>query len=66
MEDVMLRARLREGLSSDTLIAAGRRAVAGLIADGLVEVAPAFAGRIVLTFRGRLLADAVVRRLLPD
>ena len=66
VEDVMLRVRLREGLSADVLTPGGRRAVAGLIAEGLVEAAPAFAGRIVLTFRGRLLADAVVRRLLPD
>jgi putative oxygen-independent coproporphyrinogen III oxidase len=66
VEDVMLRVRLREGLDAGTLSAAGRRAVAGLIADELVEAAPAFAGRVVLTFRGRLLADAVVRRLLPD
>ncbi|MFC3299244.1 coproporphyrinogen III oxidase [Arthrobacter agilis] len=66
VEDVMLRVRLREGLPTGKLAPAGRTAVAGLIADGLVEPAAAFAGRVVLTFRGRLLADAVVRRLLPD
>jgi len=66
VEDVMLRVRLREGLSTASLKPQGRTAVAGLIADGLVEPAAAFAGRVVLTFRGRLLADAVVRRLLPD
>jgi putative oxygen-independent coproporphyrinogen III oxidase len=66
VEDVMLRVRLRDGLSTGVLTPAGRRAVAGLIADGLVEPAAAFAGRLVLTFRGRLLADAVVRRLLPE
>jgi oxygen-independent coproporphyrinogen-3 oxidase len=38
--------------------------VAGLIADGLVEPAAALRGSIVLTLSGRLLADAVVRRLL--
>ena len=43
---------------------AGRTAVAGLIADGLAEGAAAVQGRVVLTRRGRLLADAVVRRLL--
>jgi oxygen-independent coproporphyrinogen-3 oxidase len=37
--------------------------VASLIADGLVEPAAALHGRIVLTLRGRLLADAVVRAL---
>lgn len=66
VEDVMLRARLSEGLSTDRLTPEGRKAVAGLIADGLVEPAAAFAGEVVLSFRGRLLADAVVRRLLPD
>ncbi|BBE22893.1 hypothetical protein MN0502_17760 [Arthrobacter sp. MN05-02] len=66
VEDVMLRVRLREGLPAGSLTVTGRRAIAGLIADGLVEPAAAFAGRVVLTFRGRLLADAVVRRLLPD
>ncbi len=66
VEDVMLRARLSEGLPTDRLTPEGRKAVAGLIADGLVEPAAAFAGEVVLSFRGRLLADAVVRRLLPD
>jgi oxygen-independent coproporphyrinogen-3 oxidase len=40
--------------------------VAGLIADGLVEPAAAIKGVVVPTLRGRLLADAVVRRLLAD
>ncbi|MCG2802612.1 MAG: coproporphyrinogen III oxidase, partial [Cellulomonas sp.] len=46
----------------------GRRAVAGLLADGLVEPGPALRRtdpRVVLTRRGRLLADAVVRSLTP-
>ncbi|MEC5179366.1 radical SAM family heme chaperone HemW [Arthrobacter sp. CG_A4] len=69
VERVMLGARLNPGLEisgpgglGDT----GRHAVAGLIADGLVDPAAAFKGRLVLTLKGRLLADAVVRRLLPD
>ena len=66
LEDVMLRARLFEGLPVELLRPSGRQAVAGLIADGLVEPAAAFAGALRLTLRGRLLADAVVRRLLPD
>jgi len=37
--------------------------VAGLVADGLVEGRDAVRGRVVLTRRGRLLADAVVRAL---
>ena len=48
---------------SSALGAEGRTAVAGLIADGLVDGRAALAGRVVLTLRGRLLADAVVRRL---
>jgi oxygen-independent coproporphyrinogen-3 oxidase len=42
----------------------GRSAVAGLIADGLVDGAAALHGTIVPTLNGRLLADAIVRRLL--
>ena len=66
VERVMLEARLSEGLDLAALGAAGRHQMAGLIADGLVEPAAAFRGRLVLTLRGRLLADAVVRRILPD
>ncbi|MGX5717363.1 radical SAM family heme chaperone HemW [Arthrobacter sp. MAHUQ-56] len=66
LERVMLEARLQSGLEVSALSAAGRHEVAGLIADGLVEPAAAFHGRLVLTLKGRLLADAVVRRILPD
>ncbi|MEH0110832.1 radical SAM family heme chaperone HemW [Tersicoccus sp. MR15.9] len=66
VEDVMLRTRLAEGLPVATLGASGRRQVAALIAEELVEPAAAFAGALRLTLRGRLLADAVVRRLLED
>lgn len=64
-ESVLLRVRLAEGLPTTALDDAGRSAVAGLIADGLIDGRAAIAGRVVLTLRGRLLADAVVRRLLP-
>ena len=66
VERVLLETRLREGLDRELLTPSGRHAVADLLADELIEPAAAFAGRIVLTLRGRLLADAVVRRLLPD
>jgi putative oxygen-independent coproporphyrinogen III oxidase len=66
VERVLLAVRIREGLAVSELTGAGRTAVAGLIADELVDAAAAFAGRIQLTLRGRLLADAVVRRLLAD
>lgn len=63
LESVLLRSRIREGLPIAELSDAARTAVAGLIADGLVDAAAALNGRIVLTLRGRLLADAVVRAL---
>ncbi|PSS45156.1 coproporphyrinogen III oxidase [Arthrobacter woluwensis] len=66
LEDVLLRVRLAEGLPTSALHAEGRTAVAGLIADGLIDPQAAFKGTVRLSLRGRLLADAVVRRLLPD
>ena len=64
VERVLLATRIRDGLPTTELTDAGRTAVAGLIADGLVEPTDALRGRVVLTLRGRLLADAVVRALL--
>jgi len=66
VERVLLGARIRDGLAIPTLTVEGRRQVAGLIADGLVDPRAALAGTLVLTLSGRLLADAVVRRLLED
>ena len=64
-ERVLLRIRLVGGLPIDDLRPEGRSAVAGLIADGLVDGPSAVRPRrVVLTLRGRLLADTVVRRLL--
>jgi oxygen-independent coproporphyrinogen-3 oxidase len=63
VERVLLTTRIREGLAIATLPQSGRTAVAGLIADGLVDATAAIHGRVQLTLRGRLLADAVVRRL---
>lgn len=65
LENVLLRTRIREGLPISELLGEGRQAVAALIADGLVDGSEAVHGRIVLTRRGRLLADAVVRALTP-
>jgi oxygen-independent coproporphyrinogen-3 oxidase len=64
VERVLLLTRIREGLRIDELEPQGRVAVAGLIADELVNAAAALRGSVELTLRGRLLADAVVRRLL--
>jgi oxygen-independent coproporphyrinogen-3 oxidase len=66
-ERVLLGVRLVDGLPLSELDAAGRSAVAALVADGLVDGRAATADRprrVVLTGRGRLLADAVVRDLL--
>jgi putative oxygen-independent coproporphyrinogen III oxidase len=61
-EDVMLRLRLRDGLALDVLGDDERSRVPGLIDDGLIA---SIGDRLVLTARGRLLADGVVRTLLP-
>jgi coproporphyrinogen III oxidase-like Fe-S oxidoreductase len=63
-ERVLLAMRIRDGIDVASLRTGGRHAVAGLIADGLVDARTALAGRLTLTRRGRLLADAVVRRLV--
>ena len=77
VEDLMLRVRLAEGIAVDDLDDAQRHQVPRLLADGLVVLSPrgsaaggpgdhSTAGaRMVLTRTGRLLADAVVRRLVP-
>jgi oxygen-independent coproporphyrinogen-3 oxidase len=64
VERVLLEIRLVEGLDVSVLDDAGRLATARLAADGLIDAASLDSGRVVLTLRGRLLADAVVRDLL--
>ncbi|HSP52183.1 MAG TPA: radical SAM family heme chaperone HemW [Cryobacterium sp.] len=66
VERVLLLTRIREGIRIDSLSLLGRREVAGLIADELIDARAALSGAVELTRRGRLLADAVVRRLLAD
>jgi putative oxygen-independent coproporphyrinogen III oxidase len=61
LEDVMLRVRLREGLPASSLEPSEADRVSGLVERGLL--APEGNGW-VLTLRGRLLADGVVRELL--
>ncbi|WP_084211558.1 radical SAM family heme chaperone HemW [Pseudonocardia acaciae] len=63
-ERVMLGLRLADGLAVGALDDAGRAAAERAAADGLLSVESLRAGRAVLTGRGRLLADAVVRGLL--
>ena len=61
LEDVMLGIRLRSGLAVAALTATERERAAQAVADGTVI---ADGDRLVLTDRGRLLVDAVVRDLL--
>jgi putative oxygen-independent coproporphyrinogen III oxidase len=65
VERVLLEIRLAEGLDLGELDAAGRAAASQAVHDGLLEPEPFPLGRAILTTRGRLLADAVVRALLP-
>lgn len=61
VEDVMLQVRLRTGLPQQVLSDSERQRAVRLVADGLLHARD---DRLVLTDRGRLLADAVVRELL--
>ncbi len=63
LEQVMLLIRLAEGCPVGVLGPAGRANAESVVADGLAEPGALAAGRIVLTRRGRLLADAVTRKL---
>jgi putative oxygen-independent coproporphyrinogen III oxidase len=63
LERILLLSRIREGIAVEDVPSANRSRVAGLMADGLVDPVAALQGRITLTLRGRLLADAVVREL---
>jgi coproporphyrinogen III oxidase-like Fe-S oxidoreductase len=64
VERVMLELRLAEGLDLRSLTTEGMAAAAEAVAAGLLSSEAHGAGRAVLTTRGRLLADAVVRSLM--
>ncbi|OQO89530.1 coproporphyrinogen III oxidase [Saccharomonospora piscinae] len=64
LERVMLELRLAEGLPLDVLAPSGREQAGAAVGEGLLDPGAAAEGRAVLTGRGRLLADAVVRRLV--
>ena len=64
VEDVLLRVRLREGLPLSALTESGLAIARRATQDGLAEPAALAEGRLVLTLRGRLLADALVRDLV--
>lgn len=67
VERVMLEARLSVGMDLNWLKEQGYASadvVSSLIADELVDAKQIFNGRLILTLKGRLLADLVVRKLL--
>jgi putative oxygen-independent coproporphyrinogen III oxidase len=64
LEHTMLGLRLRDGLPTRDLSAAGRDAATRAATYGLLDRRALGDGRLVLTLRGRLLADAVVRDLV--
>ncbi|MDR4532771.1 radical SAM family heme chaperone HemW [Glutamicibacter sp. PS] len=64
LERTMLLTRLSSGMPLELLGGEARQNVAGLIADSLIDPKQALQGTLVLTQRGRLLADLVVRQLL--
>jgi putative oxygen-independent coproporphyrinogen III oxidase len=63
LERIMLELRLAEGLDTALLDAEGEAAASRVVADGLADPQALDEGRVRLTLRGRLLADAVVRDL---
>ncbi|NYI06664.1 radical SAM family heme chaperone HemW [Allostreptomyces psammosilenae] len=64
VERILLELRLRSGCPLDLLRPDGRLAAERALADGLLQEEPWKEGRAVLTLRGRLLADALVRDLV--
>jgi oxygen-independent coproporphyrinogen-3 oxidase len=62
VEDLMLGVRMRSGVSLATLADNQRAEASALVAEGLASVDE---GTLRLTRTGRLLADAVIRRLVP-
>ena len=66
VEDVLLRLRLADGVPAALLTSGGVAGADAAAEDGLLDASAWAQGQAVLTRRGRLLADAVVRALLPD
>jgi oxygen-independent coproporphyrinogen-3 oxidase len=67
IEKVMLETRISDGISLEWMKSKGfaePKIVASLIAEGLVEAKAAISGSIILTSKGKLLADFVVLKLL--
>ncbi|MGW1018179.1 radical SAM family heme chaperone HemW [Streptomyces niveus] len=64
VERILLELRLSEGVELSLLRPAGLAAAGRALGEGLLSAGPYDSGRAVLTLRGRLLADAVVRDLV--
>ncbi|NHC12623.1 radical SAM family heme chaperone HemW [Motilibacter deserti] len=64
VERILLGTRLRDGHPLTDLLPAGAEAAKRQVGEGLLDAAAYDEGRVVLTLRGRLLADAVVRDLV--
>jgi len=68
LERLLLELRLSDGLALDVLDDVGRKAVPDLVVRGLLAPSGTASGpgrRVILTRTGRLLADAVLRDLVP-
>lgn len=65
IERIMLQTRIRRGLSVWELEQPALDQLGRLVENGLIEDPRLHGDRVVLTLRGRLLADVVVRALLP-
>ena len=66
-ERAMLGLRLREGLDLDVVKKLNpqcARPVSEMVAEELIDGRAALQGRVVLTLKGRLLADLVLRKIL--
>ena len=63
LERVLLEVRLRDGVDVELIGAEGRAVASTLQSEGLIDASCLHSGRVVLTLKGRLLADHVIRRL---
>lgn len=63
LETILLQTRVATGMQISLLPSESRQKVAELISAELIDGRAALAGRIVLTLKGRLLADVVVHKL---
>ncbi|AOZ72924.1 coproporphyrinogen III oxidase [Boudabousia tangfeifanii] len=63
LEEIMLMVRTGQGLIANEFVT---RAVSQLIREGLIQPSSALCGRIILTRKGRLLADSVTHFLVEN